>query len=380
MNKMPIIITVIILLCYSCHTEVTNESPIVHKGIVNINEKAESGVYTLYWGNHSISLMKYANPEVYKGSVKVSLSAFWDMLGMPIRLEQKDKSIEIELVGINRVPYQRSDSLRLSYPEFENQQLSSGDVTMFREGIEQGDVIELRVFSKFDEVKIQSAFIEIEDPNAPYVPEVFVYYQRQPEEPFSFQVIQEPGRRPVLRIDTSAEDTYKVYELYRENLLYKIIHIPGFKTHRRLLAGGEQLFKAKDIRKSVVLGKELIDWMALPEYTGEIRQSFLEWGEMLAQPSSKNYSISTFRQNVKQPLRLKMGEEELSIRAFRMIIQAKDHYPESYMADDPALPSLQKVLHLLEPATSIYFTQLIVEGKDGQCYLLPQDYAFHIGN
>ena len=55
--------------------------------ILNINERPEgASPYSVEWGSLHIPLVKYANPEVYSGSLEVEISAFRDMVGQELRL------------------------------------------------------------------------------------------------------------------------------------------------------------------------------------------------------------------------------------------------------------------------------------------------------
>jgi len=382
--KIQLIISAFLaLLLGGCGYGESKRSSSGQEEVIAINatpQEEKSSEYTVRWGSAEIPLTKYANPEVYQGSVEVTLTEFWDLLGMPIVLDKRGKKLEYELASMHREPRRRYDSLWVAYPEVENGQLDTTVISRFRKGVQQGEVIALRLFSTSDDAIVQSAYIVIKDPNEPYIPEVQLEYPRYQPDVFGFQVIQEPGRRPVLRIDTTSASTRAVYELYRDNLLYKIIHIPGFQTHRRLLSGDQQLFNTKDIRKSVVLGKEILDWMQLPEYIGyNPRNIKLQWGEMVAQPSGGNFMLSVFKNSHNKPLELSVDGKALTIRSFRLIVNSETNFPQAIVSDQLDSPAIQKLLSQVLHSSSVYFTQLIVDDGEGQCALLPQDFAFHIG-
>ena len=344
---------------------------------LNIESPSEESQILLKWGRIEIPLLKYANPEVYRGALKISLPDFWDNVGYPIQLLNKGEELEIEIVGINRLPWMRSDSVWTSYPEIENGLLPSSVVTLFRNNVRPGNYIGLRVFSKTKDIRVQSAVIEIEDPAAPYYPEVMVHFPYEVSEVHYFQVIQEPGRRPILRLDTTATESRAIYDLYRENLLYEVVHIPDFKTRHRLITGEEKLFKTKDIRKSVVLSEESTDWVSLPEYVDYVGAK-LYWGEMEASPSSRNMSLSTFKQNLSIPLDLWAEDTPLCVHSFQLIINSEAHYPVMYVSDDLTYPALQKALLQIQSSSTVYFTEIIVEDKQGKRYWFPQEFAFNV--
>lgn len=356
------------------------EQPPQRQDILNINERPEErSIYTVEWGAVRIPLAKYANPEVYHGTVEVEIGQFREIVGQELRLLKRGEEQEFELVGLQREPYTRSSPFWNAYPAFEQGRLDSSVAATFRQGIRQGDVVALRLVSKTDNTIVQSAIIKIADPFEAYQPAVQVPQPRYDGDLFGFQVIQESGRRPLLRIDTTSAATRHIYNLYRRNRLYKVIHIPGFQTYRRLLTGRDQLFHAKAIRHSELLG-EGHDWLNLPEYTAfEGAEANLEWGALTASPSSENTDVGAFKENIAQPLVLRVGERALPLLGFQLFIDSKERLPELYVADSLNTPALLRALYQVQPASTVYFDKLIVEGEQGKLMLFPAAFAFNIG-
>ena len=348
--------------------------------ILNINERPEgASPYSVEWGSLHIPLVKYANPEVYSGSLEVEISAFRDMVGQELRLLKYEREQEVEVVSIHREPYSRFSSFWFSYPEFRRRRLEPSVASTLRQGIRQGDVLSVRLFSKTDSTIVQSVMIKVADPFEEYVPAVEVPRPHYDGDVFGFQLVQKSGRRPLLRIDTTSEATRHIYELYRHNRLYKVVHVPGFQTRRRLLTDRDQLFQTLEIHHAELLGAGH-DWLSLPEFTAfEGADVNLRWGDMVASPSSENYHQRDFRTHITRGLHLQVGKEELPICGFHLFIDARDERPELYVADSLESPALLKALLRVQPASTIYFDKLIVKNKSGQLMLFSVAFAFNIG-
>ncbi len=357
------------------------EQPPQRQDIFHINKRPEEqSIYAVEWGAVRIPLVKYANPEVYHGTVEVEIGLLREIVGQELRLLKRGQEQEFVLVGLHREPYSRFDSFWNAYPPFDQGRLDTSVAATFRQGIRQGDIVALRLVSKTDSTIVQSANIKIADPFEAYQPAVQVPQPRYDGGLFGFQVIQESGRRPLLRIDTTSAATRHIYNLYRRNRLYKVIHIPGFQTYRRLLTGRDQLFHTKAIRHSELLG-EGHDWLNLPEYTAfEGADINLEWGALAASPSSENYSARAFKENIAQPLVLRVGEQVLPLLGFQLFIDSKERLPELYIADSLNAPALLRALYQVQPASTVYFDKLIVEGGQGKQMLFPMAFAFNIGS
>ena len=370
------------LSLWACQPAVApvSEPPPQRQDILNINERPErESPYTVEWGGLQIPLVKYANPEVYSGSIEIEISAFRNMVGQELRLLKYESEQEVEVVSIHREPYSRFSSFWFSYPGFQGRRLETSVATTLQQGLQPGDVLAVRLFSKTDSTIVQSVLIKVADPFEEYHPEVPVPRPRYDGDVFGFQLIQESGRRPLLRIDTAEESTRHIYDLYRHNRRYKIVHVPGFKTRRRLLTGRDQLFEASEAHRSELLSTGY-DWLALPEYTAfEGADVSLEWGELLASPASENYHLADFRSNIKEELKLRIGNADLSIRGFHLFIHNWRRHPELYVADSLQSPVLLKALYKIQPASTVYFDKIVVEDEHGKRWLIPVAFAFNIG-
>lgn len=346
--------------------------------ILTINEKPEKSPYQLEWGDVVLELRKHANPNVYGGLVEIDLNTFRDILDQEIRLVKEDKVLASELILISRPPFSRNNPMWFNYPHLAGGQLAPKLQKKFRDNIQEGDQVFLRLFSEIDSISVHPALITIKDPFGPYQPQMDIYRDRRPGNVYGFQLIQLKDRRPVLRIDTSAEATRHIYELYQQDEQYLIWHVPGFETRRRLITEKDYLFPTKTVHRSELLGQPHDVW-ALSEFTDYAdKEVTLKWGGLEASPSGPPFSLKKFQENCQTPFELKVDGEKLDIISFHLYLLEKDQFPERYLTEDLYHHSLIKRLYRLRPASSIFLTNLVVKDYLGRILLLPIDFAFHI--
>lgn len=366
-------------LLAGCSQPGSTPLPSGEAGSVPIHEAPSSiSAYRIHWGGISIPLSKFANPEVYKGEVAVALDEFKALISQPLQLLHEGQSLPFEVVQLHREPYQRFGPFWFSYPSYlPHRGFDAALVSTFQNGIRPGNVVNIRLHTA-GSIRVQSLRVKIIDPLLPYSPAVKVPHPRHTQEAFGFQVIQETGQRPILRIDTAAADTRHIYELYQQNALYKIIHIPAFRTYNRLIADRDQLFSTQDIRRTTAL-TDPIDWKALPDYMGyKGPEVELRWGQLAANPMSTNYHLWQVEGQLQEGIQLLVGQESLPVHSFQLIIAGEQQQPEMWVANSLQQPQLLKRLWQLQPAQTLYFTRIIVEPEPGCRYLFPQFFAFNI--
>jgi hypothetical protein len=98
--------------------------------------------------------------------------------------------------------------------------------------------------------------------------------------------------------------------MYRDKSRFEIIHVPGYLTNTRLVS-----MKSDDllVQKALDEGKE--KWFHsdyLREYYAKsVSTPQLQWGDMFSTPNSEIYSFEEFQENLRHPLKLIVGEEDL---------------------------------------------------------------------
>lgn len=197
-------------------------------------------------------------------------------------------------------------------------------------------------------------------------------------EVYGFQIINEKSRQPILRIDTTNEKTQHILALYQNNKHYKIIHIPDFKTRKRLITERESLFANKEIQQTAYLGYEF-DLFTLSDYTDFVGKKVeLHWGELIANPASENYEVTQLQDQLPaQPL-LWIGSKSYLVQGFHLIISGKQQKPRRFIASTINSSELHQTLLKLPALTSVFFENIIITEK-GKNFHFPVAFSFHFG-
>ncbi|MFK7932094.1 MAG: hypothetical protein AB8G22_01210 [Saprospiraceae bacterium] len=369
-----------IMLLISCQNSPEPAIEFVNdtKVIKQLNQSIpEEDVFEIKWGDIILPIEKYANPNGFKGDTEVERATILAALEQPLMLYKNNLPLDIEIHTVYNYTDGWRDSKWKPNPSENQRDLNPDVIESLRATVQKGDKIVIHLGSVNKEVYVAGAGINIKDPYQAYEPEKRVKWQRSNENAFGFQVISQEGKESVLRIDTAAEATAKVYDLYKDRKDYKILHIPNFATQRRLVIDEDEIFSKYDIRRTELFNNEFDRW-TLSEFTDYYRRwVHLDWGEMQAYANSENYSVSTFLQSIKKELVLNVDKRVVPILGFDLIIKGGEKPPIRFITNQLDIPEIKKALSEVPSKSSIYFTNIIVDDA-GETKHFPLHFAFHI--
>ena len=339
-------------------------------------EKETTGNHKIRWADKEIKLEKIAAPNGYTGEMEVSLDEFNRLLNERIQVfsgqeEQKFETMDIQMEVLDEkgklwFPNVENGSIKLVNKQFGNVQ----------NRIMQGDVMNFS--GKAGDIYLTEISVKIKDPLEMYRPQINVNPIAKSAPVYGFQIVNLKNKKALIKIDTSNITTRHILDIYANNSLFQVIHIPDFKTNVRFLDANEGLFGNTTLKENY-LSVARFNRHFLPEYQAYQNQMVqLNWGEMSASPSSENYITADFRKNFTKRLKLFIGDEKMDIQSFRLIVKPKNEEPVAYHTDKINERTLRRLLRKIPPETSLYFDEIILK-KSGQFYYLPISFVFNIG-
>lgn len=381
MYRRPIQLLFCLFLCTNISCK--NDAPVselVHKKevISDLNQRpSDKYEYLLQWGDIILPLEKYANPNGFRGETEVELEEMLRVLDQQILLLKNDVPLDIEFHTLYNYTDGWRDSKWHPNPADDQRNLNQEVLEEMSQSIQKGDRVVIHLSATNKDVYVAGATIHIKDPYKAYEAEKRVKWNRANEQPFGFQVISQEGKESVLRIDTTAEATTKVYNLYKDRKDYKILHIPNFETQRRLVIDEDEIFSKYDIRRTELFNNEFDRW-TLSEFTDYYRRwVYLKWGTMEARGNSDNYPLATFLSNIDKELRLEIDKREIPILGFDLLIKAGERPPIRFITNGLAVDEIKKSLMNIPSRSTVYFTNLIID-DDGATKHFPLNFAFNI--
>lgn len=338
--------------------------------------------FVLIWGELQIPLNKYANPDVYTGYVELDRTTFLKQIGNHIQILQGSEKLEIEELNLSfsepgTWTWSSRENQILDIRQKNQAVIGNKDLEQIRDDLQNGDWLVLR--GRAGNLYLNTVNIQISDPHSLFQPTIS-FHPLQEEMPlYDFQVISGVGGKSTLRLDTTLASNEKVLNLYRDPERYDIIHIPGFKTYRRLLTYDSEGFYIQAAKKYPL--EEWFYEMRIPTLHTKMDHLYkLVWGDLMAAPSSNIYSYEEFQESTASDLQVFLAGEELPIKKCVVVVSPKLGDPDFAILEGNISEELRQLLAKkpIAPETSLLFSSMVTE-KDGQSYMLPTGFVIQVG-
>ena len=195
---------------------------------------------------------------------------------------------------------------------------------------------------------------------------------------YSFQLNTIPGQKASIKMDKYAPENSALLTHYETSQSAEIIHIPNFKTIRRVLTEADVYLDESEIGHTYTLTEKVYVTNTFPEfYDFPIFPPLIKSGGLSTVLDKTTYRLKDY-QHKKPSFELYLGEEKAKILQFRLTIVPKKGKATRYITNKMNRYDIRKRLNRLQPETSLYFDDILFERANGEQMVFPLATAIHL--
>lgn len=195
---------------------------------------------------------------------------------------------------------------------------------------------------------------------------------------FSFQLNNMPGEEPTIKMDTKDPKNEKLKKHYEESQSAKVIHIPGFKTIRRVKTEADVYLDPEHIDNTITLTEKIYLTNTFPEfYDFAIFPPLIKSGGLSTVLDQTIYTIQQYQKN-KPSFELWVGEEKVKVLQLTFTVVPKKGNAIRYITNSLDRFDIKKRLNALSSQTSLYFEDILFERDNGEKMVFPLTTALHL--
>ncbi|MFK8104854.1 MAG: M56 family metallopeptidase [Saprospiraceae bacterium] len=336
------------------------------------------------WGSIKVPFGKSSNNHVQENIV-VDYDDLVKSISKDIKIWMGEDLMKSGLVSIVRFPNNLHD-----YPDEQKISLEPLTINLAQQGESQDQKINLLLdrVVKGDDVWVSATLdsfsfrlkIAVFDPKAAWRPEVNRTALLLDRSIYKFQFIHQEGQRTRIKMDTTDASYRWMYESYKDGKQLDIIHIPNFKTVKRVINEADEVVPRGEIDQVYQLDKSLEQPAELfPEfYDFKHNPIDLKWRGITGRLDNQRDALADFLASRDQGLELWVGDEKLEIVHFNMTILPKEGSNIKVIANDIHDATIEKLINELTPKTSIYFNRMLVKLTTGELVHFPLALVFNL--
>ncbi len=345
-------------------------------------------VYTLEWGDYSAPINKKNGHTT--GFLNLEPDDFLKSIKKEITVLKKDTRVDLSdfnakvMVGNNKTYFSEEDMLDLGIKMkngayyFDDSSVSTlldiaqNELTIFItnfENIEGASKIDnpismfIRVKDNINESKIKEVNPETSD-------EVLELTTGTPNR---FQFVHKEGLRTLIKMDTTDQKYRWMYDQYKDGKQLDILHIPNFKTIKRVVNSDDEIIPKREISKVEVLGKrrEKNIYFYPEYYEFEEKQIRLSWRGHYATLGDQITNLRDFKYTDKKELILEVGGKQMKILNVELLFIPKEGETVLFKTDRVDHPEINSAIRKMKPHTSVYLQHMLIEDSNGQAIHFP---------
>ncbi len=195
---------------------------------------------------------------------------------------------------------------------------------------------------------------------------------------FSFQLNTIPGQKASIKMDKYMPKNATLLAHYEGSQSAEIIHIPNFKTVRRVLTEADVYLEETEIEKTYTLTEKVYVTNTFPEfYDFPIFPPLIKSGGLSAVLDKTTYPLEDYQAH-KSSFELYLGEEKVKVLQLRLTVVPKKGKAVRYITNKLDRYDISKRLDRLQAHTSLYFDQILFERTNGEQMVFPLATAIHL--
>ncbi len=338
------------------------------------------------WGSIKVPFGESASRQYQQERIVVDYDDLVKSISKDIKIWMADDLMKEGMVSIVRFPNNLHD-----YPDEQKISLEPVTINLARQEESQDQKINLLLdrVVKGDDVWVSATLdsfsfrlkISVFDPQAAWRPEVNRTALLLDRAIYKFQFIHQEGERTRIKMDTTDARYRWMYEAYKDGKQLDIIHIPNFKTVKRIINETDEVVPRAEIDQTYSLDKSFVDQSVdlFPEfYDFTDKAVVLKWRGLTGKLDNKRDALAGFIASSEKDLALWVGEAQLEIVHFNMTLLPKEGAKVKVIANDIRHETIEKLITELQPKTSIYFDRIVVKGPKGEFLRFPLALVFNL--
>ena len=195
---------------------------------------------------------------------------------------------------------------------------------------------------------------------------------------FGFQLHNGLQEGPIVKMDTLEIKNQTLFDHYNTSGSAKVVHIPNFKTIRRVYNPEDNFIASSEIDHTHILVDTLYAVHTFPEfYDFNILPPIIKSRGLSMVLDKTCYWLDDYI-NYRNPFEILLGQEKVKLLQTNITVVPKDGDIIRYITDNPDRYDINSHLDRLPPQTSIYFDDILFERTSGEQLAFPLAVALHL--
>jgi len=195
---------------------------------------------------------------------------------------------------------------------------------------------------------------------------------------FGFQLRNGLKEGPIVKMDTQNVKNLELYEHYHSSGSAKVVHIPNFKTIRRVYNPEDNFIEYTEIDQTHILVDTVYAVHTFPEfYDFDILPPVIKSRGLSTVLDKTTYWLDDYI-NYRNPFEILLGDEKVKLLQTNITIIPKEGKVVRYITDNPDRFDINNHLDQLPHQSSIYFDDILFERTNGERLAFPLAVALHL--